>query len=74
MYQKLEDRYISLIKKVSEYTLTNYSLEGEFFNIEDWKEIVEDLLIEIINKDKEINNLKKDMEENYKKIPISEQI
>lgn len=61
-----------LLKQVNEITKTYY------INNEDLKDlaesIIEDLIIEIEHRDEEIENILQDREDNFRRIPIGEQI
>lgn len=66
-----------LIEDLQSKTLNKYGVKlGDKFYLEpdDALRIIEDLLIEINNLEKKYEDLERDMQDNYKHIPIEEQI
>lgn len=70
-----------IISKASEITLTDYeikwtdpdNLEG-YIDPEDLLVIIQDLICEIEHKEEEIEDIKQDIESNYKPLTITEQV
>lgn len=73
MYLKIDEE---LYKKISDITNTDYEIEGEYLPVDADSiiSIFEDLLAEIERKEDELEELKRDMEDNYKPISVSEQV
>ena len=66
-----------LSEEIQSKTLNKYGVQlGNNFYLEpdDVLHIIEDLLIEINNLEKKHEDLERDMQDNYKHIPIEEQI
>lgn len=66
-----------LSKDIYNKTLNKYGVQiGDKFYLEpdDVLSIIEDLLLEINNLEKKYEDLERDMQDNYKHIPIEEQI
>jgi hypothetical protein len=70
-----------IISKASEITLEDYeikwtdhdNLEG-YIDSEDLLVIIQDLICEIEHKEEEIEDIKQDIESNYKPLTIAEQV
>ena len=73
-YEELTDVWLSLMNKVRETTWTNYGLNGNLMPISNWKNVVEDLMNIIEEKNKEIEKIIEDRDANYRKISIAEQV
>lgn len=63
-----------IIEKIEEVTFTRVNRINDFVYAEDIKSIIEDLLIAIDEKTEELDDLKQNLEDNYKPIKIEEQI
>ena len=74
MYEKLDDNKLAIINKAKEITWEKYDTDGNYFKIDDYIYIIENLLIEIDHLNNELWNIKQDIANNYKRIPIEEQI
>ena len=61
-----------ILKKVQEATITNYEAVDGKVTVESLKGMVEDLLIELENKDDEIKDIIEDRESNYKPLTAHE--
>lgn len=70
MYIKVEE---DLIKKVQAITCTDYECKGDLIPHESIIPLIKDLLIEIDRLEEKYEDLEKDMEENYRRIPVAEQ-
>ena len=69
-YIKLGDK---TIREIISYTCGNYECQGDFVSAEDIDTIIEDLLIELKDKDNEIRDLKNQLENDFdpdNEIPI----
>ena len=81
-FSDMYDRYIAsngkaddqmakdILEKIQDITNTDYGTEGEFLSYLAMESIIEDLLIEIDRLQERYDDLEKDVEENYKPIPI----
>ena len=63
-----------IIEKIEEVTFTRVNRINDFIYAEDIKSIIEDLLIAIDEKTEELDDLKQNLEDNYKPIKVEEQI
>lgn len=66
-----------LAKKIKSKTLNDYGIEIKdkvYLEQKDVLSIIEDLLLEIGNLEEKYEDLERDMQDNYKHIPIEEQI
>lgn len=72
-YYKLDENELNDIKKASKITLTDYDLEGQFIPCDALTSAIKDLLIEIDELEEKLDDVKRDLEENYKPIPLEEQ-
>lgn len=73
-YEVLTDECLSLMNKVRETTWNNYGLNENLMPIRNWKDVVEDLMNVIEEKNKEIEKIIEDRDANYRKISIAEQV
>ena len=71
MFIKLDEK---IIEKIEEVTFTRVNRINDFVYAEDIKSIIEDLLIAIDEKTEELDDLKQNLEDNYKPIKVEEQI
>ena len=66
-----------LANKIKSKTLNEYGIKIDdkvYLEQNDVLSIIEDLLVEINNLEKKYEDLERDMQDNYKHIPIEEQI
>lgn len=61
-----------ILKKVEEATVTDYEAVGGKVTVESLKGMVEDLIIELENKDDEIKDIIEDRESNYRPLTTQE--
>lgn len=61
-----------ILKKVQEATVTDYEAVGGKVTVESLKGMVEDLIIELENKDDEIKDIIEDRESNYRPLTTQE--
>ena len=73
-YEVLTDECLSLMNKVRETTWNNYGLNGNYMPITNLKDVVEDLMNVIEEKNKEIEKIIEDRDANYRKVSIAEQV
>lgn len=65
MYYKLAEDELKKINEASEKTYSDYELVGDFIPVEKMMAAIEDLLIELDNKEEKIKELERDRDENY---------
>lgn len=70
MYLKIDEE---VLKKIEKITCTDYEAKGEFLPSDSINNIIEDLLLEIDTLEERYEELEKNLEENYRPIPVSEQ-
>ena len=73
-YKRLDEYEQKLIKKVQERTITDYEVKGEFVPVDSFISMLEDLLAEVDRLEEEKEDFEKNVEENYRRVPIEEQI
>lgn len=61
-----------ILKKVQQATITNYKAVDGKITVDNLKGMVEDLLIELENKDDEIKEIIEDRESNYRALTAQE--
>ena len=61
-----------ILKKVQQTTITNYEAVDGKITVDNLKGMVEDLLIELENKDDEIKEIIEDRESNYRALTAQE--
>ena len=71
MYIKIDS---NLYEKIKDITMTDYEIEGEYLPVDSVIPMLQDLLYEIENKEEKIEDLKKDMVDNYRPLTNSELI
>lgn len=69
MYLKIDEK---LLKKVEKITMTDYETQGELLPTSSVEPIIEDLLLEISRIEEQIDDMKQDLESNYKMITPAE--
>lgn len=73
-YKRLDEYEQKLIKKVQERTITDYEVKGEFVPVDSFISMLEDLLAEVDRLEEEKEDIERDKEDNYRRVPIEEQI
>ena len=73
MYYKLDGRDFNLLREIERRTFTDYEILGNFIPVDSFISIIEDLVTEIELLEEKVEDLKEDMEQNYKPISVSEQ-
>lgn len=73
-YRRLDEYEQKLIKKVQERTITDYEVLGEFVPVDSFISMLEDLLAEVDRLEEEKEDIERDMQDNYRKVSIEEQI
>lgn len=75
MKYKLSEKELELMKKVSNETITDYKIDNQdYIEVDNLISAIYDLMYEIGHYKEEIEDIKQDIEDNYKRIPISEQV
>ena len=73
MYYKLNEKEKEIMEKVSNWTFTDYELEGDFIKTENLISAIEDLLVECEHQAECYEDLEQELRDNYKPISHSEQ-
>lgn len=75
MYMVLTDTELNRIKKVSKITFTEYEVQGNFISGDTLLAALEDLLVSYHAKEEELEDLQKEISENYelKKVSLYEE-
>ena len=63
-----------LLNEIEEITNTNYNFNGDYSNVEKLISIIDDLLIEVRKAQEKLNELENDITENYRPVPVAEQV
>lgn len=74
MYYRISEEQRELINSVSDITLTDYKVFGDFIEVENLWTMIEDLKCHYGNMEEQYEDLVKDVEDNYRPIPYDEQI
>lgn len=69
MYYRLDNKEFELLKRAEKLTITDYEIVGDLIPVESFISAIEDLMIEIDRLEEEVEDLKEDMEQNYR--PLS---
>ena len=69
IYQKLDEKDFELLKRAEKLTMTDYGNLGNFIPADSLMSVIEDLIANIDVLEEEIEDLKADMEQNYR--PLS---
>jgi len=72
MYIEVSDKEMERFKEISDITVTDYEFKGNFVPVVSLVAMVEDLLMTIHEREEQIEDIKQDIQDNYKR--ISEQI
>ena len=70
MYYRLDSDEFKMLQQVEEKTCTDYDIMGNFIPVESLVSAVENLLLELKNLEESYDDLKEDLRENYKHIPV----
>ena len=70
---KLDKKELEIINKASEITLTDYNVKNETISFEDLITALDDVISFYENKEEELKELQKDIEENCIRIPVQDQ-
>lgn len=71
MYLKIDE---DLYKKISDITCTDYEKIGDFMPADSIVPMLEDLLVEIDHQKEKYEDLERNLSDNYRPIPVSEQV
>lgn len=74
VYYRMNDNERAIMNKITELTGVNYELHGEFVPVESLMSAVSDLLYEIDTVQEKYDDIKNDLENNYRPIPYEEQV
>lgn len=70
-YVKIDKR---VLEEIEEITNTNYNAEDVYLTTESMIMIIDDLLVELDKLQDKLSNLENDLNDNYRPIPVAEQI
>lgn len=73
MYCKLTKDEIDVINRISDITITDYDLNGEYMPVDSWQTASYDLLNEVTRLQEQIQDIINDREANYRAITKAEQ-
>ena len=59
---------LETMQQVSDITLTDYEITGNFIPVDSLMSAIEELLVELHRKEEEVSDLKNDIENNYQLI------
>ena len=74
IYVEVEENERMLFNEISELTMTNYELKENSIPIDSLIPMIKDIMVEYHNLQEQLEDLKRDMEDNYRPIPLEEQI
>ena len=74
MYIEVSNKEMERFKEISDITVTDYEFKGNFVPVVSLLAMIDDLLLELHEKEEQIEDIKQDIQDNYKRIPVSEQI
>lgn len=74
MYIEVSDKEMERFKEISDITVTDYEFKGNFVSVVSLLTMIDDLLIELHEREEQIEDIKQDIQDNYKRIPVSEQV
>jgi aspartokinase len=72
MYIEVSNKEMERFKEISDITLGDYEFKGNFVPVVSLLAMIDDLLLELHNKEEQIEDIKQDIQDNYKR--ISEQV
>jgi hypothetical protein len=70
MYLKINE---DLYNKIQKITMTNYEAEGEYIPVDSIEPMLEDLLYEISGLEEKIQDMERDIEDNFRPVSLKEQ-
>lgn len=73
-YWRLSEEEQRIIDEVKKRTITDYEQLGDFIPVESFISIIEDLMNEVGRLEEKYEDLENDVESNYRKVPVEEQI
>ena len=72
MYYKVDEKESAILNKITKITFTDYEPQGDFIEVESLMTALEDLLVCYEGLEEKYEDLQKDVEENYERIPADE--
>jgi aspartokinase len=72
MYIEVSNKEMERFKEISDITITDYEFKGNFVPVVSLLAMIDDLLLELHEREEQIENIKQDIQDNYKR--ISEQV
>lgn len=74
MYIEVSNKEMERFKEISDITVTDYEFKGNFVPVVSLLTMIDDLLLELHEKEEQIEGLEQNIKDNYKQIPVSEQV
>ena len=74
MYIEVSNKEMEKFKEISDITVTDYEFKGNFVPVVSLLTMIDDLLLELHNKEEQIEDIKQDIQDNYKRISVLEQV
>lgn len=74
MYIEVSNKEMERFKEISDITVTDYDFKGNFVPVVSLLTMIDDLLIELHEREEQIEDIKQDIQDNYKRTPVSEQV
>ena len=65
MHYKLTDDELDTMKRVTKITITDYEVEGNLVSVDNLMRAIEDLVCEIGHLEEKMEDMERDIEENY---------
>lgn len=74
MYIEVSNKKMERFKEISDITVTDYEFKGNFVPVVSLLAMIDDLLLELHEKEEQIEDIKQDIQDNYRRISVSEQV
>ena len=74
MYIEVSNKEMERFKEISDITLGDYEFKGNFVPVVSLLTMIDDLLIELHEREEQIEKIEQDIQDNYKRIPVSGQV
>lgn len=74
MYIEVSNKEMESFKEISDITVTDYEFKGNFVPVVSLLAMIDDLLLELHEKEEQIEDIKQDIQDNYRRISVSEQV
>lgn len=74
IFVEATNKHLEIFKEISDLTLGDYEIKGNFISVESLLDMIFDLLNEVHIKEELLEDMEQDIQDNYKRISISEQV